>query len=171
MQTSSKRVIQQRKRIAKDVIAQLDSGRAVAKVGCYLNAPHAWFLNLRNAPPNTPLTIPTCTACAVGNLFIAALDRYNGVTCDDLVYRAFDDVMVRKLERWWSPWTVRLIEVAFEGSVISYPSGLTEAERDRFDRAAARAEKWGDKFGDNPDKCLRAICHKIIRSVDGDFRV
>src|SRR5689334_23260479 len=109
--------------IAKDVIAQVKAGRLRPKVGGFL----------KGIPTNAKdeddlrdvLKGQTCEVCAVGGLFVAALDRKNSITVDEVVHHAdryWNDGPARAtgfgtieyVKRWFADWQVALVEMAYE---------------------------------------------------------
>lgn len=173
---TSKTAIKQRKRIAQDVLDQLDAKRITARSGSYIRAPDTEYWRQFRSQAVHPYVPPkSCEACAIASMFIAAVDRYNKVK---LRHHPAGDDMTEALTRWWPVSETRLMEVAFERDdmpdAARYPDLYEALKTERacavWERKAERAGEWGARY-ETDDERLRAICHKILRSKDGGFRV
>lgn len=186
----AKRTIEQRKRIAKDVLAQLNAKRFIAEQGVYVS-------NMGPQPKNVNAKVQTpkqCNVCAIGSIFVSAVDRYNRLEVKDLgCYSGTTEPrpanLLKYLNKWWSEEEMRLIETAFEGEVIEQPMGIFSDDHsyNAWQNKAIKAQNWHDYqtdlyydkygvYGENTNMSLdefllRAICKKLIRSVDGSFRL
>lgn len=174
----SKRVVEQRKRIAKDVLEQIRVGRFNADVGAYIYDYDWQYLGQRVMEAKLQTPERRCGVCAIGSMFVAAVDRYNRVTVGDVkglgdgpACRLEDsDRLTGVLSRWWSPVEMRVIEAAFERNDLIACYAPDVEVTPSFQRRLSRARDWGSRYEDDTER-LQAICKKIIRSVDGSFRV
>lgn len=189
------RLVQQRKQIAQDVIAKLDTEKIIASSGMYMRVEGAdeeytalhedfYYGNVDNQAYKTP---KQCRVCEIGALFVASVDRYNKLTLADASADNDGDVgdgaMLTHLNRWWNAPELRLIEVAFEGSMVtSYDHDWFDGDDNAMARYRAQVRKarmWHTRRKqeadarhlDNADYIMRAICKKLVRSTDATFRL
>jgi hypothetical protein len=127
--------------IAKDVLAALDAKKFKANTGDYLylssekekewaksalkldmdaQSYHIERYKLSSDLPRVPIKAPKeCSVCAIGSVFVAAVDRFDKLTPRD----AFDTIiqddsatMIMYLSKWFSEDQLRLMEAVFEES-------------------------------------------------------
>lgn len=150
-----------RVRIAKDVIAQVKVGRFIASTGRYLGLPGGALpddgygeLSSEVVDVQTVVKDRECRVCALGSLFVAAVDRYNEcqLPADDLGNRS---PLAEYLARVFTPTQLNKIEAAFEGRSFSH-------DDDYYGEGFCHAYP-------DPSKRLVAIMRNIIRN-GGTFK-
>ncbi len=131
---------EQRVEIAKDVLDLLRSQAIFANKGSYMESQLPWskfreydedgdlveldadksemlfrdFFRIHAKLPEPAKKFPV-GVCAIGAMFIGAVDKFNSLQCADLGYAdASDDDMVDYLDGWFEEFDLRLIETAFE---------------------------------------------------------
>lgn len=137
--------------IAKDVISALNSKRIKATKGSYFgvdfNEQDRWrnkYLTLEatdnewDTLPKVPITLPKkCNVCAIGSVFVAAVDRFDKLTpatASNVVIHGDDYAMVEQLKPWFSEKQLRLMEVVFEGKSVRWVELIQyEEERNAID--------------------------------------
>lgn len=158
--------------LARDVLRSLDQERIKAQTGHYVNgfesdsdSSRAEFnekLSSTGEADEIPLTIPMygedCTVCAKGALFVAKVDRLNGVTVGDFVSYADLDPS-RFLLDYFSRRQLDLIEAAFERDRMSL---------DPYDSDAKAAIAFGSGYVSHAQR-MRAIMENVIEN-NGEFR-
>lgn len=159
-----------RVQIAKDVIRQLDANRIVADGGCYLDADEfeEQIDGAADVPDGRYLAAPKdCRACAIGSVFVCALDRFNELKLHKFVDDGGgSDAMVRYLSPWFTRAQLRLMEIGFQ-EYNSDPGAVT-------DRAADAAYAWHEKRLGSDGECdydaiMRALMKNVIRN-NGTFK-
>ena len=166
--------------IAKDVLAQLDIGKIEAARGVYLMAKvdksllvkrfHRDDFPTYDAPAREALTnAPSCTACAIGSVFVSTALVANRCNLRKFSYTqsngdiSFNDKV--SSNKHFSVAQLRLMEEAFEVRYVSpsfrvrYPS-LNQC-------ASSRAGAMGEKYESAKDR-LRAIMENVIAN-NGTF--
>ncbi len=149
--------------IAEDVLRQLAVKRLVPEFGTYLSVDRDVEDAIDGGPERDLREIlheEKCHVCGIGSLFVAALDRANGCTADDISSTDNDSFMREYLERWFDESQLNMIEVAFEGRIIK--SSYDDADDDT-DRALAFAKKTK-----TPMARLKAIMTNVVKN-DGRF--
>jgi len=124
--------LKQRVEIAKDVLSFLKTKRLFARNGTYLGSySHEWkeqfiFTAQKDLerdwdkpilPPNEAYT------CAIGSVFVAALDKYDVLSHGDMEEpgdQPNDEDMVAYLAPWWNEEELRYIEIVFENDEWQY---------------------------------------------------
>jgi hypothetical protein len=162
-----------RVRIAQDVIAQLDAKKLVAKNLVFLK------VNVSPAEAKSDEELrdilrrkEKCTVCALGAVFVAAVDAHDQLKAREVVFHdtfdAFDpnsavlceDTIFPYLERFFTKEQLGLIEIAFErGSGFYYPGELP---------CGAGAEEFAQEI-DDPETRMRLIMQNIIEN-GGEFK-
>ena len=168
--TPRKRVTkaQQRVAIARDVLAQLKAGRLVGNSGSFIGT------DLPYAPPQTQVQevlkkVPRCDVCAVGSLFLCAVEKFDALKMEDLeaFLEAFGDSgvpvverdVIPYLQRYFSEAQLRLIEIAFERGEGAYEPKSSREEK---------ASHFGCHDGVTHDEDIKKIMRNIIKN-DGTF--
>lgn len=115
---------EQRVAIAKDVLVHIATRKIVAKQGTYFEIKHRSFSADMQAC-EVVAAAPSCTVCALGAVFVAAIDNANEATMDDMDPDDFGNrieighaPLKRYLSRFFSVDQLHLIEAAFESSDI-----------------------------------------------------
>ncbi len=163
---------QLRVQICKDVLRQLDTKRIIANRGSYLESAgsrwEAQFYNDRDGKVRPPAK--KCRVCAIGSVFVCALDRYNELKLSDSGYGKPDsDDMMRYLGRWFGDGQLRLMEQAFEGKNIRLGNQADPKPRAFFEKHGnPKATPWGYEEADS-DKLMRAIMANVIANK-GTFK-
>ena len=62
----------------------------------------------------------TCEVCGIGSLFVAAVERANNVSYDDMSSRTQRDYLVKYLDTWFTEDQLDLIEDYFENNFDNY---------------------------------------------------
>lgn len=121
--------------IARDVLRQIRIGRLIPENGTYFDAqlPSGTERISGEAEASEAMAkLERCTACALGSVFMCAVQRFDKVKLMDLGHghvggHDWDDSfsvgserMREYLKSYFSSTQVYLIETAFEGGVISY---------------------------------------------------
>ncbi len=126
---------QKRVAIAQDVIAGLKAKRLVASPGVYVQIlAKSKMVTERDVKNGVELQaklakVKRCNVCALGGVFVAAVDRFNGIKCNSDIgltkpgeYDGFsyggevDDVVMKEhLRKFFSVPQLEDIEMAFEG--------------------------------------------------------
>jgi hypothetical protein len=107
-----------------------------------------------------------CGCCALGAIFVSAVERFNGVrvgvNMDSCRVFGFDDIK-RPLRRFFSAEQMKLIEIAFEvGGGYFLHKKFKPAE------LGLAARNFGFRY-DDPEQRMVAIMRNIIRN-DGEFK-
>lgn len=128
--------------IAKDVLAALKAKRIMPAVDSYYpsiltrlsdaGAPIPWFVERAFFKEPTRLPIG-CRVCAKGALFIAKVDRLNGVTIKEEVEAGIDPSALLEKSGIFSLEQLYLIEAAFERSVDLYQNFVHSRRRKRVE--------------------------------------
>ena len=138
--TKKKRLtkIQMRVAIAKDVIAQINSKKLIPETGVWIYDPKLGSIDdhidnlidkamedeendtCRFEPFNArdfTKKVNKCKVCALGSIFVSAVNLYNGVefTDGENAARAFDTLEFSPLSNYFSPRELAFIETCFEG--------------------------------------------------------
>lgn len=138
--------------IAKDVIAQVKAKRFRVRTGRYIVGDAA-FDEQFGCGVNKPVRPPAqCQVCAIGGMFVAALDRFNELYMRDVSdSEPNEDNMRGYLSRWFEYDQLQAIEAAFEMWDVGNPAEGGFGRR--YDLSADR---------------LVAICENIITNA-GSF--
>lgn len=149
--------------IAKDVIARVKAGKIEPWSG-------AFVIDLPEASDGDDMRSvmrkhdKPCRACALGGLFLASLERRNGVTYGSVVDVGFsvigleNEATVNYVSSVFGRDQAKLVEIAFE-------QGRGYCRDDG--EAVTRAEAFGARYDSDTDRLI-AIMRNIIRN-DGDF--
>lgn len=114
--------------------------------------------------------VGTCKVCALGSLFISAIDKYNHTKldrdsgCDAEVFTSIDEK--NPLTKWFTARQLLLIENTFENLCGAwYPKVvLNDKEwRDWYDKVVPAINKYNSKYPNLIDR-LKAIMNNIIRN-------
>jgi hypothetical protein len=162
MTPSEKRVT-----IARDVIAQLAVGRLVATTGLWLASPNGMLFDDSDAEKDLELQAvlkktKTCEGCAMGGLFMCAVERANKLKVSELVNVDTDedgesfvtdgevqgDDAFSYLKRFFSKGQLEMIETAFEQG-----GGATSA--------GFESESFAENVED-PGERMRLIMENIV---------
>jgi hypothetical protein len=167
--------------LAKTVLSELEEEWIIATQGQYLTVEGADFEDLvsrgSKAKVQTVLSDKQCKACAIGSIFVAAVDTFDSLRVGDLRYnynQPNDDDMIEYLGRWFSESELRIIEVAFEGNTDQWENGF---EGELADDATAalifheaieeRACEEEERTGKTPSigtMLLTAIMENIVKN-------
>lgn len=184
-------VEQQRVEIARDVLALMEANKISATHGSYMNSELPWekllsieeqatlfrdffndnaIITEKDANDET-YSFPSCEVCAIGAVFIAAVDKFNSLSCSDLdLTDPSDEEMVPYLKPWFSRYQLRLIEAAFEAKWCAGTHTRPESEKGRLE--VLRAEGFGHdpEIGRNPmgEARMKKIMLNIIAN-NGTF--
>lgn len=153
---------QQRVRIAKDVIQQLDSKKLIATQGTYFET--KIDQSQINQQLNRLIENKTCKVCAIGSVFAATVKRANDCAANEMesMFRLYDKYeadnrKIRKyLKKWFNADQLALMETAFEGQCITANSMLLKAD------IRYKAYKLFNDLKGNADSILRTIMQNII---------
>jgi hypothetical protein len=159
---------QKRVAVAKDVLAMIEARRIRARAGTYLSLQR----RVKGVKPETEvqeilLESPTCTACAVGSIFVCTMLRNDNLTINEFTgdptidrgemdrdALGSGDGLYDAVAWLFSKGQLALIEAAFEGGYVNcYPDYGSDTE--------ARAEKFHDTYTSD-EKRLAAIMQNII---------
>lgn len=155
-------------RIARDVIASLDSKKIKACRQAYVIVPvsvkeqvDSTLLSMKKA-----LESKSCEACALGSMFVVRTmkkdDRYRfsqNFISDDLSLQ--EQTVKRELKKYFSERELALIEVAFEmDSIFATSSRYGEPDM-AHEPEVGRAVAFGRRYGRNSTR-MRAIMRNII---------
>lgn len=134
--------------IARDVIAQLATGKLVATSGIYVESP-----NLKTYDSNVELQSlllpPTvsCDVCGIGSLFVCGIQRANKFTtgdakADDGSGAVSGRIAFKYLERFFDRSQLQLIEATFEGwgssQCVSFHDSVRIVDDGEADKARLR---------------------------------
>jgi hypothetical protein len=117
--------------IAKDVVKQVKLNKFIASRGNYLEITDRTFENklysLNRVTPKKHVQerIKTCSVCAIGGVFVAAFNKFDKLSAQDLVTND-DSMMVDYLKKWFPTDQLRLMEAAFEDDQIVSGIGMVE---------------------------------------------
>jgi hypothetical protein len=131
-----------RVKIARDVLKQLTARKLVAAAGVYMilnseAATHNYWKTLSSKKPSQQLNkfLPKkCNVCALGALFITAIDKNNDLTLgelpsNDISGRWFGSATMRDyLNKWFDLYQLVEIEQSFERG----PSGKGQWSTDKM---------------------------------------
>ena len=126
---------QKRVQIALDVLTQLRTKRIVAQAGMYFEG--TLSKDELQVSENTDMqevlrNTETCTACAVGSLFVCAVERFDKFKATDVfdydeVDKEFEidiDQFDSYLEKFFTPKQLGMMEAAFEGFFHNWDASL-----------------------------------------------
>lgn len=164
--------------IARDVLRQIRLGRINPQHGTYFDAtregPDACEVTDATQVRDLTQQIESCSACALGSVFMCAVNRADALKVGDLQgfnasrlaarkrgmhFKSFD--MRSYLMRFFSMDQLLLIENAFEGGDVN---GLTEVQAhnprvtERTMRAVAR---YNERYLGDAARCLERIMRNI----------
>jgi hypothetical protein len=160
---------QEQVRIAKDVIAQITARKLKISTGSYFSAGSAWYndmnrrVSLGEDPQLKDVLPKKCEVCAIGAVFVAAVDRHNKLKLNAVTTDIKDIEMLSFLKKWFTERQMRLMEAAFEGRVQGSGWNLLSNEEEE------RAEAYRYKYPSARSR-LVAIMKNVIRNK-GAFRV
>jgi hypothetical protein len=172
----------QRVKIAKDAIALLNSSKIQAHHMGYLDSNFDFYRSPKNDDERVIDRLrrgwkrkdAVCGVCAIGSLFVGALDTFNSLKLSDVNYTEPGMMdMLPYLARWWPKQELRVMEAAFEGT---WQGAEEEMYRRREDGSVDYCEMHRDVESalafsrDYPrgSKRMVAILNNIIKN-DGDF--
>ena len=188
---------QTRVAIAKDVLKALDTKRIKATSGTYLQTSKAAARALAasvgiearkdaygdleynvaddkfDAQPRKPVKAPkACRVCAIGSVFVAAVDRFDKLTIGQTQAAILGGevaAMREYLDPWFSHDQLSLIEAVYEGWTHSLPIGVSADDVDaEVERISGRPFNGGTERAAvahsrvTADKRMRAIMSNII---------
>lgn len=161
---------EQRVVIAKDVLQLLKAQQILASHGGYMSSTLPWRVLEEEYDGEEENEIlfrdffqqhsegETVRVCAIGAAFIAAVDKFNSLSCADLAFAdAESEEMITYLERWFDEYELRLIEAAFEGQWCA-DDGVEEEDREEINEAVGFTEG----IFDDPHARLTKIMENII---------
>lgn len=142
--------------IMEDVLALLKAPNGIqVKQGIYCQiSSDESIVDLQDVVINDP---SSCTVCGIGAIFLAHAQRFNSIKLIDESYGgigADDTDIIKALAGYFSKDQLRLIETAFEGSVVC---GLDSGKYDPM------GVEWIDKYDDDRVR-LKAIAQNVIRN-------
>lgn len=154
--------------IAKDVIANLNSKKFIAKHGSYIET-----IGDNKQINQFTLLDTTCNVCAIGSLLTGRISRGNklDINLDTLLH--IDDFAgeeeIKLLKDLFTAKELRYIEYAFEGWNINDSFEFTDKEIEKvekfFDSYINRnANDYEIEKSRSDDKRLRAIMNNIIKN-------
>ncbi len=109
--------------IAKDVLKQLKLGRLVAQAGTYFT-PQAVYREYDDEKElSDVIKDKKCTVCALGSLFVCAVDKLDKLKYGDAYYIAQYEIHTY-LKGFFAEDQLRLIESAFERDDFSYDGNM-----------------------------------------------
>ncbi len=174
--------------IARDAIAQIYVGKLIPTTGSYVELAdgdfdswddrHKDFRTLFQSDKNIK-----CNTCAIGSLFIASVDKFNG--CNLSQVEGYIPSENDYLDQYFDPLNLRLMEFVFEGgddvaSRISniFTEGLYDYlsynQSEAYNRAWEEysklnkyAEALSEKYPDDKDRLLYLL-KNLIRN-NGEF--
>lgn len=159
--------------VAQDVLDQLRLRRFVAPTGIYLQPAteeakdqfDSYDEESSKKPVHELLEGVKCQVCGIGSLFVAAVDRANACTIEDMDHSYENSNFMREyLGEFFSDEQLVLIETAFETELIhSGGTGLN-----RFSPKVEAAIAFGEK-STSAEKRLKRIMENII-SNKGTFK-
>lgn len=204
LEPAAKRVV-----VAKDVITSLNAKRLKAKANIYLNAwpkydrmeafkglrsySDEWYARAASFSESDAQTALlnqqlSCEACAIGSVFVCAVERMDRLTVDE--FKSLRQAGIREyLGDLFSPEQLDLMETAFERTTEYVqsrrynPGKYSDSVYDPSEDAAAELDQAVD-FGNNfaregyadddevdfdADGCMRAIMQNIIDNA-GEFK-
>lgn len=106
---------QQRIAIAQDVIAQMKAGKIIPESGTYFEIPDYYTPNDGNTSLQKLLPQITCNVCALGAMFHSHIKYNNKVTYEEYDGAYISDLLSNKLNEYFDPKQLAMIEYAFEG--------------------------------------------------------
>lgn len=167
----------QRVAIAQDVIDALmiDKLNVVENMYLYGSVPSAITRNVKADSPVSPSDATklqaSCSACALGSMFLAKIKLGNDVTWGDMDLNLYREVypwggtIFKKLKTYFSLQQLCLIESAFEQNELSsayyYISDCPTVVSPNFREQLTKAVLFGNKFADPKDRML-AIMQNIV---------
>ena len=182
---------QERIDICKDVLRQVYAKKYTPMHGTYFESQDHEFNDMlyggwdpatgahKLPNPEAILTVPKqCSVCALGSVFVSALDRNNTLKLSDKKYLGNSTLMVEYLGEWFTPKQLRLMEMAFEGSDQSRGRMFTSVKRGYRTttpigkKAVSFFYKYGKdtRYGDTrSERLMRAIMNNVIRN-NGTFK-
>lgn len=156
----------QRVEIARDVMRAVDAGIIDPQQGSYLDIGRDYLDNTYDV---TATGNVKCSACAIGSVFACVVAKTKSLL---EVGAASSDEMLKYLSRWFDAKQMRLMEAAFEGSLVEpySPDGELIIDEDGDDDAELvdRAIAFNSRCVHGKTK-LRRIMENIIAN-DGEFR-
>ena len=175
--------------IAKDVLSQIFAKKFIPKHGDYFHSLDEEFNSqLYGAYVNGEYVMPDqesqlrppkkCEVCAIGCMFVSALDRNNKLQLKDSNVLGQDERMVNYLSDWFDSRQLRLMEVAFEGTDELEEFSKFDYHTDKLVysslglKALTFHEKYrkDKRYGDNSaERLMRAMMNNVIKN-DGTFK-
>ena len=171
---------EKRVEIAKDVLKQIKANKYSPECGVWFRDSNDKYLEdfldyqtgqLIDAKKDiVEKLVGTCKVCALGSLFISAIDKYNHTKldpafCNDAeIFTAIDKN--NPLTRWFTARQMLLIENTFENASGAWypPLGLKKKEwRAWDDKVVPAINKYNLRYP-NPTDRLKAIMNNIIRN-------
>jgi hypothetical protein len=162
--------------IAKDVIAQIKAKKYNPVQGCWViwvDGPDYddWLVdnsaNCRVDVQKYTKSIKKCNVCALGSLFVSAVNKYNNVygtymtVSTDQVFDTSETNNRSPLLRYFTINQMRLIEYTFEG-------GMGAVYFDDLKQMKGKADAFYSQYPDDKDRLL-AIMKNIIKN-NGTFK-
>lgn len=146
--------------IAEDVIAALRIGHIEATNGKFIEL-HGVIGDERDSLKDVLQCQDACEVCALGGMFVAAVERFNKIKATGSTLYDLDEISPF-LRQFFTKDQIKLIEMAFEqGNGAFRTSSLAMQELE------ARAIKFGNRF-DCSEKRMIAIMKNTIRN-NGTF--
>jgi hypothetical protein len=174
--TTEREQLEMRMKTAADVIARIRLQKIVPTAGHYIGfkdnsefRTHA-LVGDEDQQVKELLATKKCDVCALGAMFVSAVDRRNSLKMEELENymgnRAeciSDYDITSYLEQWFDFYQLALIECSFEGDDV-------QAALESRDGMAAEAfrDRVRDKVGDDDSELMLAIMRNIIKNK-GEF--
>lgn len=146
---------EQRIKIWKDIIKDLDSQKLVADTGTYLRVSESLYNADAKEQLCDVLESTSCVVCGIGATFVAAVKlwdkfevgRFRGIFNNDNIMRSY-------LRKWFDAEQLYLVETAFEGRVIH---GRVKVADEKACKQFVY--KYNDRNGRLKAICLNAIAN------------
>lgn len=151
---------QQRVRIIKDAILQINSKNINPTEGHYLR-----FTSTIKQKQSLQDIIASgenkCTACAKGAIFASCVLNVNKVYGKDEFGEEY--FMKKKLDKWFTPLELDMIEAAFEVTIITDNEDKLEDHNYNPTKLGQKCIKFGKRYK-NPTNRLLAILNNILEN-------
>lgn len=151
---------QQKKRIVRDAIAQINSKNIEPTEGEYL-AFEIYPKRKQSLQDIIASGNNQCTACAKGAIFASCVLNVNKVYGKDSFNQEY--FMKNKLTTWFTPLELDMIEAAFEVCVVTNDNGLLEDKNYNLTKLGKKCIKFGGKYKNTTNRLL-AILNNILEN-------
>ena len=161
--------------IARDVIKQLDSKRLIARGGCWVSyRGKPYTLDDESGEKDfreVLLSVPQCSACALGSLLVCTVERANKAKMNDFMQDGSFDPgfsnIAQYLEPYFSIEQLNMIENAFERRCTHWSWEVSDEKLEASVRFGTDVT-YGVKTDDQDATVLHAIMSNIVRNK-GEF--